>query len=112
MLLSTHIVSDVEYMANELLLMKDGTIAISGDTAEVISSMAEGVWKCTVPRNQADAFIRRHRVSNVKNLPDGAELRIISANPPTQDAVAEAPSLEDAFLYYLVERGAEQDGSL
>lgn len=111
-LLSTHIVSDVEYIANELLLMKDGTIAISGDTAEVIASMADTVWKCTVPRNQADAFIRRHRVSNVKNLPDGAELRIISASPPTQDAVAEIPTLEDAFLYYLGERGTEQDGSL
>ena len=51
-LLSTHIVSDVEYIANEILLMKDGSIMHRGTAEELIDTMTEGVWKCFVRKNE------------------------------------------------------------
>ena len=48
-LLSTHIVSDIEYIANEILLMKDGMLCYTGTSEELLSSMQERVWLCQVP---------------------------------------------------------------
>lgn len=49
-LLSTHIVSDIEYIANEIWLMKDGKIMHQGTSEEVINSMPEKVWECYVEK--------------------------------------------------------------
>lgn len=111
-LLSTHIVSDIEYIANEILLMKDGAIAISGTAQEIIDSMPQKVWTCVVPREKADTYLKAFKVSNVKTIPGGAELRILSANPPAEHAVQQAATLEDVFLYYFGERAGEDDGSI
>ena len=111
-LLSTHIVSDIEYIAGEILLMKDGQIAISGAPGEIISSMPETVWQCSVPREKADEYLRAFKVANIKTVPGGMELRIISPGKPTSDAVPTEPTLEDVFLYYFGERAGEADGTL
>ena len=81
-LLSTHIVSDVEYIAKEILLMKDGRFVCRGTADEMIASMPEKVWSLTVPKKDVEAYLRRYKVSNVKAVPNGAELRILSAEPP------------------------------
>ena len=111
-LLSTHIVSDVEYIAGKILLMKDGRIAVSGTAQELIASMPEQVWVCRVPKARIDAYLKALKVSNVKTTPEGAELRIVSAEQPTDDAVRVQPTLEDVFLCYFGQRGGEGDASL
>ena len=111
-LLSTHIVSDVEYIAGKIFLMKDGRIAVSGTAQELIASMPEQVWVCQVPKTRIDAYLKALKVSNVKTTPEGAELRIVSAEQPTDDAVRVQPTLEDVFLSYFGQRGGEGDASL
>ena len=58
-LLSTHIVSDIEYIANEILLMKDGKICIAGTTEELTAGMPEQVWRVSVPRNEAASYTKQ-----------------------------------------------------
>lgn len=111
-LLSTHIVSDVEYIAGKIFLMKDGRIAVSGTAQELIASMPEQVWACQVPKTRIDAYLKALKVSNVKTTPEGAELRIVSAEQPTDDAVRVQPTLEDVFLCYFGQRGGEDNASL
>ena len=111
-LLSTHIVSDVEYIAGKIFLMKDGRIAVSGTAQELIASMTEQVWACQVPKTRIDAYLKALKVSNVKTTPEGAELRIVSAEQPTDDAVRVQPTLEDVFLSYFGQRGGEDNASL
>ena len=111
-LLSTHIVSDVEYIAGKIFLMKDGRIAVSGTAQELIASMPEQVWVCQVPKARIDAYLKSLKVSNVKTTPEGAELRIVSAEQPTDDAVRVQPTLEDVFLSYFGQRGGEDNASL
>lgn len=108
-LLSTHIVSDVEYIANDIMLMKDGQIMLSGTSEELTASMPERVWSCTLKREQVSDYMKKYKVSNVKTVSEGTELRMISANPPAEDAVLEAASLEDVFLYYFGEKAGEDD---
>lgn len=106
-LLSTHIVSDVEYIAGEIFLMKDGTIAHSGATNDLISAISDRVWLCTVPRREVDTFARIYKVANVRLDGTGAQLRILAPQPPTPDAVPAEATLEDVFLSYFGETGGE-----
>lgn len=110
-LLSTHIVSDIEYIADDILLMKDGRLAISGTAEELIGSMPETVWTCTVPKNRLDICLRAYKVANVKTVPGGAELRIVAKGRPTEDSVPVEATLEDVFLCYFGERGGDSDGA-
>ena len=111
-LLSTHIVSDIEYIANEILLMKDGQLVTSGTSENIIDSMPESVWICRVSKASIDVCLKRFKVSNVKNVPGGAELRIISRNQPTENAIQVDATLEDVFLYYFGERAGEEDDTV
>ena len=112
MLLSTHIVSDIEYIASEILLMKDGRITLSGTAEEVIASMPERVWLFPVPREQVDRYLAAYRVSNLKTTPAGATLRVLSAECPAIGAVETAATLEDVFLHYFGESAGDSDGTV
>ena len=106
-LLSTHIVSDVEYIAGEIFLMKDGEIVHSGSVRELIADMPERVWLCTVPREQAAHLERDYKVANVRLAGGGAQLRILSAEPPCPNAEPAEATLEDVFLSYFGQTGGE-----
>ena len=109
-LLSTHIVSDIEYIAGEVLLMKDGSLTMSGTAEEIIASMPEGVWTFQIPKAHIDAYLKAYKVANVKTVPGGAELRVVSDRQPLEGAVRVEPTLEDVFLYYFGESAGEDDG--
>ncbi len=108
-LLSTHIVSDVEFIANQIMLMKNGRFFYAGTTEDLVSSMEESVWHCTVPKQSVNDFVGKYLVDNVKTVPGGAELRILSKVPPTKQAVREDATLEDAFLLYFGEKAGDKD---
>lgn len=112
-LLSTHIVSDVEFIAGEILLMQEGKFFLTGTADEIISGMDQAVWRCTVPRKAVDSYLGRYLVSNVKTVPGGAELRILADRPPAEGAAIEEATLEDAFLLYFGEKaGVDHDGKI
>jgi len=108
-LLSTHIVSDVEYIANEIWLMKDGQLLHQGTASELIRSMPENVWKCYADKSDVPLLMKRYKISNIKSEPHGVELRIISREKPFPDAVMEEANLEDVFLYYFGEKAGVDD---
>lgn len=108
-LLSTHIVSDIEYIANEILMMKDGSIVNKGTLEEIISSMPERVWTCVVTQHELTSLTKKYKVSNMKSEHQGVELRIISSEKPSETAVCVPPTLEDVFLYYFGEKIGEND---
>lgn len=111
-LLSTHIVSDIEYIANEIWLMKDGELMHKGSADEIINSMPETVWECFVEKNMVSDFIKRYRISNMKTEPDGIILRIISQEKPFTNAKCVKASLEDVFLYYFGEKAGDENAAI
>ena len=108
-ILSTHIVSDVEYIANEIWLMKNGRLVQQGSLNDVLDSMPEKVWSLVTSQEKAAKLMKEHKVSNMKTDRDGVELRIISAQPPCDYAKVLQPNLEDVFLYYFGEKGGEME---
>ena len=107
-LLSTHIVSDVEYIADQILLMKDGSLVHHGTSQQLLAAAPTQVWTCTVPRAQADQY----PVVNLKTLPQGVQLRVLSQTPPTPEAHPAEMTLEDLFLHYFGETAGETDAAL
>ena len=111
-LLSTHIVSDVEYIADQILLMKDGSLVHHGTSQQLLAAAPTQVWTCTVPRAQADQLLHQYPVVNLKTLPQGVQLRVLSQTPPTPEAHPAEMSLEDLFLHYFGETAGETDAAL
>lgn len=109
-LLSTHIVSDVESAASQIILMKDGKFLMTGTAEELIASCPDRSWICDVPKGEVLACHQKYRVANVKTLADHAQLRILSKDSPMQGAVQEEASLEDVFLSYFGERSGDGNG--
>lgn len=107
-LLSTHIVSDIESIANEILFMQDGELLHTGTPEEITEGMQERVWRLTVPVQEASKYDRIYKVANRKTVSGGIMLRILSAEQPHQEAEEEAATLEDVFLSYSNE---EMEGS-
>lgn len=111
-LLSTHIVSDIEYIANEILLMKKGKIHASGTSEDLIRSMPEQVWRVNISREEAASYQKTYKVANIKTMHGGVSLRILSSEKPSESVVLEEPTLEDVFLHYFGERNEENDVSI
>ncbi len=97
--LSTHIVPDVEYIADQIMIMQNGRIIQKG-TEQRLAGLGKGiVWKCVVPEERAEEFSRKFVVSNLRRLGNEVELRIVSEKKPAEDSVEEEAVLEDIYLY-------------
>ena len=103
-LLSTHIVSDIEYIASNILLMKGGKIVLKGTANELIQTMPESVWKCYIDKKEIQAVIKSHKIANIKTETNNVEIRVISKEKPFQNAIKIETTLEDVFLYYFGEK--------
>lgn len=108
-ILSTHIVSDIEYIANEIWLMKEGQIVQQGNLDDMLASMQDNVYACEVSQVDATKMMKQFKVSNMKSEKGMVELRIIADRPPIPEACVVEPTLEDVFLYYFGEKGGETE---
>ncbi|MDE5598128.1 MAG: ABC transporter ATP-binding protein [Lachnospiraceae bacterium] len=98
-ILSTHIVSDVEYIADSIMIMKNGKMIRTGTEDELAEEVKNCVWKCLVSEKEAMELNERYIVSNLKNQGDKVELRIVSKEKPIPDAEPLEVTLEDIYLY-------------
>lgn len=107
-LLSTHIVSDVEYIANEIILMKEGKFFYTGTSEKIISNMNMSVWHCTISKGELNSYLKKYLVGNVRTVAGGIELRVLSKEPPSVNAIQTEATLEDAFLLYFGEKAGDK----
>lgn len=103
-LLATHIVSDVECIAKEIIILKEGTLITQGSTDTLEQSIYGKVWEVTANAKDAAHLSNQYYVSNMKQQGENYHLRIVSDMPPVTGAAKVSPNLEDVFLYYFGER--------
>lgn len=99
-ILVTHIVSDVEYIANQVIVMDEGEIVCKGKIEDLEKSIDGKVWEITRENNASTDDLDYAKVSNLKRDGEYTSLRIVSDEMPAQDAVEVKAGLEDVFLYY------------
>lgn len=97
-LLSTHVVSDIEAMATDLLLVANGQLQRRARPEELLAELDGRVWAWTVSSEKAVAQRDRHLVAGKIRRSDGVQLRVICEEQPHPSATPLAPSLEDAYL--------------
>ncbi len=99
-LLATHIVSDVECIAKEIILLKEGELVIQGTPSVLEDSIKDKVWELTADDQEAMELSDRYCISNMKQEQESYKLRIVGDDCPLAGAQPAPPSLEDVFLYY------------
>lgn len=99
-ILSTHIVSDVSYIADTILMMRDGRFLLQEPTATVTDGIKGKVWEVLVDERNAAEYGRRFSIVNLHHENQMVRLRIVNEAAPAADAKTVAPNLEDLFLYH------------
>lgn len=112
-ILSTHIVSDVEYIADQILMMKKGRLILSGHPAELVERASGMAWMLTVPEEAVGFYERNACICNLRHTEKGVELRIVADEKPAPEAVSVPTNLEDLYLFYFAEElsGASSDST-
>ncbi len=100
-ILSTHIVSDVEATATEIALIAGGRLLAHASPEELLRSVEGKVWEWVIPSASLAAARQRHIISAAVRRADGVHARLVSEGPPAAGAVAVPPTLEDAYLHQM-----------
>lgn len=99
-ILSTHIVSDVEATATDIALISSGTLVAHATPEELLRQVEGKVWEQVVPSDQLTAAKQKYLISGTTRRSDGVHIRVLASAAPN-GAQPLAPTLEDAYLYCL-----------
>ncbi|MCS1352592.1 ABC transporter ATP-binding protein [Mechercharimyces sp. CAU 1602] len=99
-LLSTHIVSDIEYIANEIVVMKKGEVINKGNPQVLLKELEGKVWSAIICEKDLQEHQQNYRTMSVVQKENGIEVRFLSDDEVKFAVKKEAPNLEDLYLYY------------
>ena len=100
-ILSTHIVSDVEATATHIALVNKGQLLREAKPEELLAALEGKVWEWTVSSDDLPALKHKHIVSGTIRRSDGVDVRVVSPDQPQAEARSVNPNLEDAYLYFI-----------
>jgi ABC-type multidrug transport system ATPase subunit len=100
-ILSTHIISDVEAAATGVAILDQGCLVRHAPPEELLRSVEGKVWGWVVPSSELTTARERYAVSSALRRGDGVHLRVVADAPPGPDAEPLAPSLEDSYLHHI-----------
>ena len=102
-ILSTHIVSDIEHIAGTILLLRGGALLQNGPREAVLQAVRGKVWACAVPPAEAEALCARYPAADTCPVGEKVALRLLADACPCPSAQPAEPTLEDLYLYYFSE---------
>ncbi|HVQ29391.1 MAG TPA: ATP-binding cassette domain-containing protein, partial [Vicinamibacteria bacterium] len=100
-ILSTHIVSDVEATATRIALIDKGRLVACSAPEELLERALGKVWEWVMPSAELQARKEGLLISGTLRRSDGVRVRAVAAEPPVPQAEAVAPNLEDAYLMHM-----------
>lgn len=99
-ILATHVVSDIEYIAREIILLKDGEILMKGSQLDILKTMDGKVFDCNINEERLSYVQSNYKVSNISADNEGLSVRIINDKPPSDLKFKKVKAnLEDLYLY-------------
>ena len=107
-ILSTHIVSDVEAAATEIAIMQQGRLLRQATPEALLRAVSGWVWEWLVPSEQVADLRRRCVISSMQRRVEGVRLRVVQQQSPHPAARPVEPDLEDAYLYAMSSARLEQ----
>ena len=104
-ILSTHIVSDVEATATDIALISQGTLVAHASPEELLQQVEGKVWEWILPSADLNVARQKYLISNTARRGDGVHARVLGEAPPV-GAQPVVPNLEDAYLFCLSQHRA------
>jgi ABC-2 type transport system ATP-binding protein len=104
-ILSTHIVSDVEASATQIALIRQGRLIRCETPEALLRGVVGRVWEWTAPSTELTALREHHLISSTVRHSDGVQVRAVADARPAPSAQAVPPRLEDAYLYFVSNGG-------
>jgi len=104
-ILSTHIVTDVEAVATDIALIENGRLVRHALPEELLQAVEGKAWEVVVPSDELPALKERAIVSSTARRSDGVHARVVSDQRPDDGAVPDEATLEDAYLYVISGNG-------
>lgn len=112
-LISTHIVSDIEYIATQNAVMKNGKIVEAGTTDELVKLMEGKVWECVIPAAMLAKYESNNRIVNVKNEnSEYLSVRYLSEEASIPESLSVQARLEDLYLWLFPNNNSERGGGM
>ena len=107
-ILSTHIVSDVEATANDIAIIDQGHLLARSPPEELLQAVEGKIWDWVIPSAELPAVKQKHLLSSIVRHKDGLHMRLVSETSPAPEAkLSGSPTLEEAYLYCIsTHRGA------
>lgn len=102
-ILSTHIVSDVEAIAKEIIILKNGQFIHKGSSQELLKTISGKVWELSVSDGSQLPKHGQYAVVNERLVSSSRVFRVVSDEKPSQSAQLVAPTLEDLYIYHFRE---------
>ena len=100
-LFATHVVSDIECIADKVLLLKDGEIIATGTPSELIANMQGKVGEVVCTLDDVAALQEKYHIGNIRQRKDGLVLRLVGDELPEEAVKVDNDiDLEDVYLYY------------
>ncbi len=110
-LISTHIVSDIEYISTQNAIMKTGKILDVGTTDELVKQVMGKVWTCMVPADKMPMYEMQLRIINQRSEGDNqVSIRYLAEEAKTSDSVMAPPRLEDLYLWLFPQEETSEEG--
>ncbi|HDK7168326.1 TPA: ABC transporter ATP-binding protein [Clostridium botulinum] len=103
-ILSTHIVGDIEYIAKQVILIKEGQLIKSSTGERLLKEMYGRVWKVEVDEKDITKYEDIYQVVNIMRKADKVQLRILSSHKPVESAIDIEPNFEDMYMHYFNEK--------
>ncbi len=100
-ILSTHIVSDVEACANTIAIINKGELLQNTVPEQLTNDIQDKVWNYIIASNELSDVQKKYQISRTLRVKKGVQIRVIDDNKPHPDAENVEPTLEDAYLYYI-----------
>jgi len=100
-ILSTHIVSDVEATATHIALINKGKLLRESAPEQLLDQLENKVWEWIVSSDDLPALKQKYIVSGTIRRSDGVQVRVVSESKPDVNAQNILPNLEDAYLYFI-----------
>jgi len=110
-ILSTHIVSDVEATANDIAIINRGHLLVRSSPEELLQSVEGKVWDWVIPSAELTNAKKKHLISSIVRRKDGLHTRVVAETSPADEArPASSPNLEEAYLYCISSHRGAGDG--
>jgi ABC-2 type transport system ATP-binding protein len=104
-ILSTHIVSDVEATATDIALISQGRLVAHAAPEDLLRAVEGKVWEWVLPSAELNTVRQQYLISNTTRRSDGVHARLLTSQPPA-GTLSAAPTLEDAYLFCLSQHRA------